>query len=353
MVLNRNRLALLCETSVQSPSEQLESFGGLTTVSCCDWNGGLGGRADNRYPCLLRLMDTVKLGVFKVVADELHFGRAAQRLHIAQPAVSRTIAQLETSLGVKLFDRSTRSVNLTPAGLQLQASAGKILNAVEVAEKSVRAAVSGDAGIVEISFAGATTSAYMAELSRSLRAKYPAIEIDLLSHYLTQTTIENLQNGSQDLAIGRWDTFPSNLSSYVIKTESLVVATPTDHWLADHGEVSFAELRDEPFVGLEQATTSILLSRLQELSYAAGFEPKVVQTAQNTEILLALVSAGVGLTLTLSSVRERGVDPHVSFVPVVGEYTPVHLRLLWNPKNTNPTLPKVLEVAQSALPAER
>lgn len=297
-------------------------------------------------------MDTGKLGVFKVVADELHFGRAAQRLHIAQPAVSRTIAQLESSLGVKLFDRSTRSVVLTPAGIRLQAAAGGILHAVDAAERSVRAAVSGDAGKVEISFAGATTSAYMGDLSRRLREKHPAIEIDLLSHYLTQTTIENLGNGSRDIAIGRWDDFPSSLSSYVIETESLVLAIPADHWLAARERVSFTDLRHESFIGLEQSTASILRSRLQELSYAAGFEPNIVQTAQNTEILLALVGAGVGMTLTLSSVGERGVDPHVRFLPVLGEYTPVRLRLLWNSENANPALPKVLEVAREALPAE-
>ena len=297
-------------------------------------------------------MDTGKLSVFKVVADELHFGRAAQQLHIAQPAVSRTISQLETSLGVKLFDRNTRSVALTPAGVQLQAAAEGILQAVESAERSVRAAVSGDAGRVVISFAGTTTSAYMGELVRRLREKHPGIEIGILSHYLTQSTIEDLENGARDIAIGRWDSFPASLSSSVIETESLVVAMPADHPLAGQDSVSFAALRGEDFVGLDRSTASILRSRLQELAYGAGFEPTIVQTAKNTETLLALVGAGVGLTLTLASVGERGIDSHVRFLPVVEEYTPVRLRLLWDPRNLNPALPKVLAVAAESLPAE-
>lgn len=312
----------------------------------------MGSQTTSVSPFRITGMDTGRLNVFKAVADELHFGRAAERLHIAQPAVSRTVAQLETSLGVKLFDRNTRSVTLTPAGIQLQAAADGILHAVDVAERSVRAAVSGEAGKVVISFAGATTSAYMGALSRKLREKHPAIEIDLLSHYLAPSTIKSLENLTRDFAFGRWDDFPSSLSSRVIEIESLVVAIPADHRLAYRDAISFAELKGESFVGLDADSGSILRSRLQELTYAAGFEPNIVQTVQNTETLLALVGAGVGLTLTLASVGERGADQHVRFLPVLDRYTPVRLRLMWNPNNTNPTLPKVLDAAMEALPTE-
>ena len=298
-------------------------------------------------------MDTGKLEVFKAVADQLHFGRAAETLHIAQPAVSRTVAQLETSLGVKLFDRNTRSVTLTPAGLQLQAKADGILSAVAAAERSVRDAVSGEAGRVVISFAGATTSGYMGALVRRVRERYPGIELDVLSHYRAALTIENLENHTRDFAFGRWDDFPHNLRSYVIETETLEVALPADHPLAGRERISFADLEGQPFVGLDSDSGSILRTRLRELTYAAGYEANIVQTAPNTDTILALVGAGVGLTLTLASVADRSVDAHVKFLPVSDPYTPVRLRLLWNPANANPVVPKILEVAREELPSEK
>ena len=290
-------------------------------------------------------MDIEQLRSFLAVADELHFGRAAERLHVAQPPLSRTIKQLERELGTRLFDRNTRSVRLTSSGQALMDPAKEVLDALRRAETAVRSADHGEVGTVRIAFAGVSTHRLVARLARVVRSQRPGIELELSSQNFAQPAMKRLLAGETDLALGRWDVVPAEISAQVVMPDSLVLAVPDTHPLAGARRLSIGQLVSEGFVSLPPHEGSVLPDRLRRLAHANGFVAEVVQVAPDTQTALALVSAEVGCHLTLASVAENVTDPHVVFIPL-NESTPsldVHLRAAWRRADQNPALRAVLD----------
>ncbi|HLV74159.1 LysR family transcriptional regulator [Actinomadura hallensis] len=283
-------------------------------------------------------MDIGQLRAFLVVAEELHFGRAAERLHMAQPPLSRTIKQLERELGTTLFDRNTRRVELTASGRALLGPAAEVLDAMRRAEAAVRSAASGDSGVVRIAFAGVSTHRLVARLARAVRSRLPGIRLELSSQQFAQPALRKLQQGETDLALGRWDVVPGDLQAEVVMTDSLVLALPGAHPLARNESVSVADLAGEQFVSLSPLEGSVMPERLRRLAAEHGFFPEIVQIAPDTQTALALVSAEVGCHLTLASVAANAADPHLRFVPVADEAPDVHLRMAWRRSETDPAL---------------
>jgi len=290
-------------------------------------------------------MDVEQLRSFLAVADELHFGRAAERLHVAQPPLSRTIKQLERELGTRLFDRNTRSVRLTSSGQALMDPAKEVLDALRRAETAVRSADHGEVGTVRIAFAGVSTHRLVARLARVVRSQRPGIQLELSSQNFAQPAMKRLLAGETDLALGRWDVVPAEISAQVVMPDSLVLAVPDTHPLAGARRLSIGQLVSEGFVSLPPHEGSVLPDRLRRLAHANGFVAEVVQVAPDTQTALALVSAEVGCHLTLASVAENVTDPHVVFIPL-NESTPsldVHLRAAWRRADQNPALRAVLD----------
>ena len=290
-------------------------------------------------------MDVEQLRSFLAVADELHFGRAAERLHVAQPPLSRTIKRLERELGTRLFDRNTRSVRLTSSGQALMDPAQEVLDALRRAETAVRSADHGEVGTVRIAFAGVSTHRLVARLARVVRSQRPGIQLELSSQNFAQPAMKRLLAGETDLALGRWDVVPAEISAQVVMPDSLVLAVPDTHALAGARRLSIGQLASEGFISLPPHEGSVLPDRLRRLAHANGFVADVVQVAPDTQTALALVSAEVGCHLTLASVAENVIDPHVVFVPL-NESTPsldVHLRAAWRRADQNPALRAVLD----------
>lgn len=290
-------------------------------------------------------MDIEQLRSFLAVADELHFGRAAERLHVAQPPLSRMIKRLERELGTRLFDRNTRSVRLTSSGQALMDPAKEVLDALRRAETAVRSADHGEVGTVRIAFAGVSTHRLVARLARVVRSQRPGIQLELSSQNFAQPAMKRLLAGETDLALGRWDVVPAEISAQVVMPDSLVLAVPDTHALAGARRLSIGQLVSEGFVSLPPHEGSVLPDRLRRLAHANGFVAEVVQVAPDTQTALALVSAEVGCHLTLASVAENVTDPHVVFIPL-NESTPsldVHLRAAWRRDDQNPALRAVLD----------
>ncbi|QGU05825.1 LysR substrate-binding domain-containing protein [Corynebacterium comes] len=295
-------------------------------------------------------MDLQQLRVFLAVAEELHFGRAADRLYMAQPPVSRTVRQLEKELGVDLFVRSTRRVRLTPAGAALVEPARGILEAAERARRDTVAAGKGELGSVSLAYAGASTHPLVGILSRELRRAYDGIGLNLQSQQFAQPSLGLVLRGEVDISLGRWDFVPGAVESRIILEEHLVLAVPGSHRLAGEEEVSFRQLAGEAFVSLPAHEGSVLGDRMRRLSLKAGFDPDIVQRAPDSWTAMALVGAEVGCSLTVSSVAENFTDPHVSFLRVADETLPVNLRMAWQPDSDNPVLERVLALAEKVWP---
>lgn len=290
-------------------------------------------------------MEIQQLRVFLAVAEELHFGRAASRLHLAQPPVSRMVRQLEGDLGVDLFVRSTRSVQLTAAGVALTSSAREILASAEQAKAKAVAASRGEVGIVKLAYAGASTHVLVGVLAREVRRAHPGIEVRLNSQDFALPALSRVLRGEVDISLGRWDFMPAGVRSRVILEEELMIAVPASHRLAERTEVQMAELEGEPFVALPPHEGSVLGDRLRRLSLGAGFDADIVQRAPDSWTAMALVGAEVGCSLTVSSVAANVADPHVRFLKVNDETIPVSLRMAWTDESDNPALGPVLALA--------
>ena len=288
-------------------------------------------------------MDVGQLRAFLAVAQELHFGRAAERLNMTQPPLSRIIKQLETELGTRLLDRNTRSVKLTSSGQALVAPATEVFEALRRAEEAVRSADNGEAGMVRIAFAGVSTHQLVARLARQVKSNRPRIQLELSSQNFAQPAMKKLVQGETDIALGRWDVIPAEVSSRVVMPDSLVVAMPDTHPLAGSRRIAMGRLATEAFISLTPFEGAVLPDRLRRLAHANGFVADIVQVAPDTQTALALVSAEVGCHLTLASVARNATDPHVVFIPLEDSTADVDLRAAWRRNDVSPALQAVLE----------
>lgn len=288
-------------------------------------------------------VDIQQIRCFLAVSEELHFGRAAERLHMAQPPLSRTIKQLERELGVQLFERNTRSVRHTASGQALVGPALEVLEALRKAAATVKAADGGEVGLIRIAFAGVSTHRLVASLARAVRSERPGIELELSSQNFAQPAMKRLVHGDCDIALGRWDVLPADVAARVVQDDSLVMALPDTNALAGCRSLSIGQLRAAAFISLPPHEGSVLPDRLRRLARDCGFIADVVQVAPDTQTALALVSAQVGCHLTLASVARNVSDPHVVFVPLEETAPDVDLQAAWREDDRSPALRAVLD----------
>ena len=295
-------------------------------------------------------MEIQQIRVFLAVAAELHFGRAAEKLHMGQPPVSRIIKQLEWELGERLFDRSTRRVKLTDAGEAFIGPAADIIDATRRAANAVQAAGKGEVGRVRVAYAGASTHTLVGRLARDVRRDHPGIQIELLSQNFAQPAMDRVLSGDVDIALGRWDYIAADIETRLLAAEHLVVAVPANHRLADVGEVSMADFKGQSWVTLPPQAGAVLNDRLRRLTRAGGFELDIVQVVPDSWTAISLVAAEVGCTLTLSSVADAVNEPHVRFVKLADATIPVELRMAWRRDHSSMALKAVLNLAARILP---
>lgn len=294
------------------------------------------------------VMDHQLLESFVAVAEELHFGRAADRLHLAQPALSRAIRRLESDVGADLFRRTTRSVELTRAGHALVQPARTTLRALQEARRAVIDAEGGRVGRVRIGYAGPSSHMQVAALVRDVHTEEPGIALTLRSMTYGALSVQQVRDGVLDLAIARWRFPHDELKSRVIAHDRPVFVVPAQHDLATRSTLRAADLRDVPLVVLPRSRGSELRTQVTDLCEAAGFQPTVAQVAPDTWTAIALVSVGVGLCLTLESAVAHVPAEKTVVVPLEGA-TPVEARLIWRAEDTSPSLARVLSVGRGTL----
>lgn len=295
-------------------------------------------------------MDVRDLEAFVAVAEELHFGRAAARLHMAQPPLSNRISQLERELHLSLFNRSTRSVTLTEAGRRLLPPARRALGQVNAVREMAKAISVGEEGLVRIGFAGASSQRALPLLANAVRRAYPGVQLVLQSQTYVYSAFEQLASGDLDLAFVRIPVTNPELSHRVVEVEEVLCALPQDHRLAQQDAIRLQDLVDDGFVSLPENAQSQLRATMYGMCLSAGFPPRIVQVAPDSATVLALVAAGAGVTITLSSVRPAQ-SVGIVYRPIEGT-GPKHLyaAIAWRTDNTSPALGRVLEVTETALP---
>ncbi|MFC8259346.1 LysR family transcriptional regulator [Streptomyces sp. NPDC057291] len=294
-------------------------------------------------------MELRHLSAFIAVAEELHFGRAAKRLQMAQPPLSQQIRQLEKELGVQLFERNTRSVRLTSAGESFLQPVRTVLDDLDTAVRAARAAGRGEYGRVTIGFAGASSHETLPLLTRAVRAAHPALELVMKGQTYADVALAGVADGSLDLGFVRLPVTRPGVQYRVIDEEELVCALPSDHPLARLERVPIEVLAQEPFVSFPANTGSTVRDATVGACEAAGFNPRVVQEAPDSYTILALVAAGVGVTLTVTSCQHIQQNGLV-YRPLAGPPIRLQAALAWRTDNPSAALRAVLAVAESALP---
>ncbi|MBP1134690.1 DNA-binding transcriptional LysR family regulator [Arthrobacter sp. PvP023] len=296
-------------------------------------------------------MEIQQIRIFLALAEELHFGRAALRLHMAQPPLSRSIQRLEHELKAPLFIRSTRTVRLTPEGEALLAPARDILEACRRSALAVASVGRGETGRVRVAFAGVSSHVMVGKLAKRVRETHPGIDFELSSSNFALPAMDKVLSGAMEVGLGRWNFIPAVLESRIVASERLVVALYDNHPLSDRASLHMADLADQPFVTLPEHPGAILHDHLRRLSSAAGFAAEIVQVAPDSHTLMALVAAEIGVALTVSSVPENFSHPGVTFLPLDDPADVIQLRLVWRKDNTSPALREVLRLSEDVLPS--
>lgn len=287
------------------------------------------------------------LQYFVAVAEELHFGRAADRLHMAQPPLSAQIRQLEAELGVTLLHRTTRRVELAPAGEVLLARAREILASVDRATQDTQRAARGELGRLAVGFTGSSTYALLPTLAAALRSALPGVLLDLHGELLTPAQVAGLLDGTLDLGLLRPPRVRQReLAVEVIRSEPLIAAVPQAHPLAAADAVRVEKLSAEPFISYPSHFRSVLHDAIEETCAAHGFLPRVAHEVSETATLVSFVAAGLGVSLVPESTRHMTVDGAV-YRPLAGDTTTVELAVAWRRDDVTPVHERALEIVRS------
>ena len=287
-------------------------------------------------------MELRHLRYFMAVAEELHFGRAAARLHIQQPPLSRQIQLLEAELGFPLFERSRRRVELTPAGTALHSGARQVFDALEVAVHEARSASEGQSGRLVVGYPSSLAYSGLTELLRAFRTRFPSVALTL-RELSPGDQIDALKAGSLDVGFVRTSLDDPALVAELVRREALMVVLPDDHPLAAHRAMPLAALAQEPFVMFPRARGPAFFDQLMSLCAAAGFTPRIVQEAPQLDII-SMVAAGFGVSIMPSSMRNFR-RPGLSFRAIVGA-PQVELLIVWRHQNLSPALHKFVDLVR-------
>lgn len=242
-------------------------------------------------------MELRRLRYFVAVAEELHFGRAAEKVNVVQSAVSHQIKLLEEELGFTLFDRTRQKVTLTPLGEAFFPEASAILLRAQQGIERARATAAGTVGSLVIGFVDSALWGVLPSLLRTFRIQNPLITLKL-EQLDRMALIAALRSSSIDIAIMPAPAPSSDeIDSFTLMSAPLVVALPPEHRLAGNLKISLADLASDPFVLFPAQMRSRLQEVIVNACSAAGFEPQVAQEAEQLHTLMALVRAGLGVTI--------------------------------------------------------
>jgi DNA-binding transcriptional LysR family regulator len=297
-------------------------------------------------------MELRHLRYFIAVAEELHFGRAAKRLHMAQPPLSQQIRALELELGVTLLARTQRSVRLTEPGRLFLAEARRTVAQAEHAMMVARRAGRGEGGRLRVGFLSTAMYGRLPAIIRAFTAEHPHVVLEL--HELTTLAQgDALQAGTVDAAFLRLD--DAGLAAHRAKglaleaawREPYVVAVPAGHPLAAAASIRAGDLRDAGFVLFPRSASPPVHDHITQLCRQAGFEPRIVQEAAVMPTLLAYVAAGIGVTIAPASLAGLALEG-VAFRPLAEPGFDTQMAIVWRPEDGSPVLAAFVAAVRAA-----
>ena len=251
-------------------------------------------------------MEMRQLRYFVVLAQELSFTRAAQKLHVSQPPLSFQIASLEEELGTRLFDRTSRSVQLNAAGRAFLPHAQAVLERLEQARTQVRQVAQGFEGSVHIGLAGSHFLGPLPHFIAEFRRSRPQVDV-VLHEMMPATHLQALRDGAIDINLLRSPSEHPGLHAQLLWRDPVVVALPPGHRLATRKRIGLADLQAEALVMLRPGS-SVYAQKVFDACVSAGFVPRVVQQVIEVPAMVNLVAAGLGVALVPASLARKYSD---------------------------------------------
>lgn len=274
-------------------------------------------------------MELRHLRYFVAVAEELHFRKAAEKLHIVQPALSKQISSLETELGIKLFDRDRRQVTLTEGGAAFLEDALTVLSSADGAKERARAASSGQVGHLSIGFIQPALADLVPRALRAFRAEYPEVRIHL-AELTTKHAVEQVSSRSVHCAFMRLPVeLTEDLTSFPVSEQEVYLALPDGHPLAAKEKVSIADLAEEDLILIDRQVEPALHDYYVAMCNEVGFSPKIAHGVNSTWVALGLVASGLGIGFAPQSAMlapQRGI----TFRPIAENPPRLSIGLVWN-----------------------
>jgi len=291
---------------------------------------------------------------FVALAEELHFGRAARRLHMTQPPLTQAMAGLEQALSVRLFDRTKRSVSLTPAGAALLPEVRDLLVRAQGLPEMARAASAGEVGRLRLAFVSTVGYELLPRWVRAFRQRWPQVALEL-TEATGDVQLDLMARGEADAGFMLHSPgfAVAGLAHVRIATEPLVVALPESHPLAALEAPKLSALLVEPLVIFPRRILPSVHDAVFGLYQAAGRAPQVAQEAIQMQTIVNLVSAGLGMAWVPQSVRQfqrTGVVYRSPAMPRGRSLPGCETSLVWREDAVNPALRHFIEFAESALP---
>lgn len=285
-------------------------------------------------------MDLKKLRYFLVLAEELHFARAAERLFIAQPPLSLQIQQLEKELGVSLFHRTKRTVRLTPAGEYLRREAAGLLAQLEAMAGQVRLVAQGTLGHVRIGYVGAVMHTLLPSWLTELSRQYPHIRTTL-EELPNQAQVDALKAGRLDLGFVRSPVAYDALASLPVLEETFSLVVSAAHPLAARAGLSLRDLAAEPFIAFSRECAPAMVDTILAVCSAAGFAPRIAHETSQINTILRLVESGLGWSVVPSGVRDA-YRLNLRYVELTDTPARAEVSLLYNPALANPATANIV-----------
>lgn len=287
-------------------------------------------------------MELRDLRCFVAVAEELHFGRAAARLHISPPPLTQRVKALEAELGALLFKRNKRSVAITAAGAALLVEARRMLAQADALVTTVHRAAQGESGHLRVGVMGSVIFSHGKSLQATMRAQLP--DVRLIWHELSSVEqVQSIRDNRLDLGFVNTPIEHEGIMIRRALREPLVAALPATHPLAGRRSIPLRALRDEVFIHSTRRTSTGFYDRFIAACNAAGFSPIIDHQAGHMLTYISLVAIGAGVTVVPASMAKTGLDG-VAFVRIEGNAPYTEISVAWHPDNASPVLARALQL---------
>lgn len=293
-------------------------------------------------------MELRQFKYFIAVAEELSFTRAAERLHLSQPPLSRHIARLEEEVGVQLLERNKHKVSLTPAGAAFLVDARRVFDATRQAAETAKRAAQGETGKVTIGFGGTAAYTHFPSVLRAFRARFKQVQLSLVYLPLRQQ-MEELLTGQIDVGTLMEPVREPLLQTEFLMRDRLMAVLPRGHPLAGQASLRLSALAPYEHVLFTRSGSLGFYSTILAMCRRAGYVPKVAQESDTVESIIGLVCAGIGLSILPATTQKLRI-PEVVFRPLEESYADVTFVLAWRRDNDSPALKSFIDIAGSHIP---